>query len=245
MKNTIILISLISLISCKDNNKDLKQKKEQFENGKIKASYFVNSSGQKDSIETIYYVSGEKKIIKHWENGDLISDIIFLNKKGDTIGVSNNEDHLINMFDKDEIIYEYAIKNGTQNGLGIQMDKENKILTSKTYKNDFANGLGLLFRDSIVAIPKYIFTLKDDKRTGFIMKFNKKGALSSVTESNIFNNGQFINFNSNGTVKLICYKLKGSIDGWAYKFNENGLLVKKILYDKGSIVNEIDINGGG
>lgn len=129
--------------------------------------------------------------------------------------------------------------------LGVKFSKRGNIVNSKSLFNNDENGICVIYRDSVLTIPKYIYHTRNGKRDGLLMTFRENGILKSLRESDIFSEGQYIEFNDNGSVKFIGRKVNGKINGWSYNFDKNGMLKSKILYKDSNVINEIFLDNNG
>ena len=133
----------------------------------------------------------------------------------------------------------------TMDSLSLKFDKNGFIKNSKSYKDTMQNGISISYHnDSSIVYPKFIYNYVNDKRGGLLLEFNDNGGLKTIRESSLFDNGQYITFNENGSIKFICKNEKGQFSGWGYHFDENGKIIKKSFYEEGDVIKEEHISGG-
>lgn len=234
-KIALLLIAILSY-NCKAQ---VQEKQEYYPDGSLKMTYEINDEGKKDGKEIIYHKNGNKSEERNWVDGNLRDSLYIYNQKGNLIqkGIVL-EDGTLKLYESKVLVFESNTIEGKLNGQA-KFYKNTNLVMSKMYEEDKESGYNVIFHDSII-IPKYIYHSKEGKRTGLLLEFHENGAIKSFRESKIHSDGQYFKFNENGTIKLIGYKVKGQLQGWVYKFNNNGKLEKKILYEKGNIIKEFD-----
>lgn len=116
-------------------------------------------------------------------------------------------------------------------------NEEDKILSISHFENNIKEGYSLIF-DEETNIPKYLVEYNDGKRDKVIIEFNNDGKIKSFRSADIFHDGQTMNFHENGLIKEIGNTIKGKANGIHHYFNNEGKLIKKVLYDKGQIIKE-------
>ena len=234
MRIIFIIIISIFLLNCSDDFQREKIKKEK----------------PSTRVDTIRFK--KLKIFEYhfWNNG-IFDSIKRFRKRADStylLGTGFIKDNFLTFYkNKGNKQYEGFLKNGKLNGIVYHYRDDGTIGGSFNYKNGIKNGISLTFYDSLNK-PKTIGEYQNDNfRNGFVMKFNKNGTLnylSDYSKSKPYN--QTVKFFENGVIKAIKPRKYDSIygyqlDGWSLFFDENGKVVKKILYSNGVAVNEVDL----
>lgn len=208
------------------------EKKEYYDNGGLKCVYSIDKNGMKMGEEKLFDKSGVLKEKKKWLEGKVIDTIYRYHKLPSE---DNLDKKLVQGFDKDDNMIIEGIKINDMWDGNLYYYRNGVITSTKSFKKNIEKGIVLLFDEETNKL-KYLYQSNNKKRDGIKIEFDDYGKLKSFRESNIYSNGQYIEFFDDGSIKLIGYRRKGKSDGWFYYFNEAGWITSKKFYSMGELI---------
>ena len=118
----------------------------------------------------------------------------------------------------------------------LLFNEEKKIVGISHFKNEQKNGLSITFNRETYT-PKYLVEYNSGKRDGLIIDFYNEGKIKSLRTADLFGDSQKMEFHENGVIKSVGNTVKGRANGlWRY-FNNEGELIKEVVYENGQQVN--------
>jgi antitoxin component YwqK of YwqJK toxin-antitoxin module len=112
---------------------------------------------------------------------------------------------------------------------------EGKIINVSHFENNIREGFSLIL-DEKTNLPKYLVEYNQGKRDKVIIAFNEDGKIKSFRSADIYHDGQRMDFHKSGALKEVGNTVKGKANGICYYFDEEGKLVKEVIYEKGQVI---------
>lgn len=148
------------------------------------------------------------------------------------------------MLDSIRITYENELKrsevpivDSKKNGSEVYFNETGDFDGFRSFETDVQKGLSLYMKKN-TAYVKNIADNEDKDSQNIVISFQKKGTIyiKKKVNDSIF---QIMNLNLEGKIKDFGYIINASPHGWFYKFDEQGKLIKKVLYKEGNIIKEV------
>lgn len=119
----------------------------------------------------------------------------------------------------------------------LLFNEEGKIIGVSHFENNIQEGFSLVLNEE-TNTPKYLVEFNNGKNDKILIRFYEDGKIESFGTAGLFNDSQRMVFHKNGVIKDIGNTVKGRADGIWYYFDEEGKLIKKVIYKKGQVVNK-------